>query len=276
MSREPYDIHAALAALADGTLPDEQQESVLARVGESPELAAELEDQRRAVLLVRSLEQAQAPGLLRRSIELAAGGELATVTAADHNVGGAAPAVRRRRPRPALLRPSRLGAALALGAAVAVVLVLVLTGGGGAAAPTVVQASRPGLLAATGGAPAESPDNHRQLTISAAGIAYPYWGGALGWSATGARTDSVGGRTVTTVFYTSHHGRRIGYSIVSGPALAVPAGSTVVQRHGISFHILAGDNPTILTWRQSGHTCILTAHGVGARSLTRLAARAQA
>ncbi len=291
MTLEPDDIHAALAALADGTLPDDSHESVLARVAESPELAAELEDQRRAVLLVRSLERVEAPTLLRRSIELAAGG--ATATAGATGTGGAGEAAQLRTPsvhssswrsprpeaggaRRRLVPPFRLKAAFALGAAVAVVLVLVLTSGGGASAPTVLQASRTGLLAATGGAPAESRQNNHQLTMSAAGIAYPYWGGSLGWNATGARSDTIGGRTVTTVFYASHHGRRVGYSIVSGPVLAIPAGSAAVQRHGLGFHIVRAANPTIVTWRQAGHTCILTAHGVGARTLVHLAAWAQA
>jgi hypothetical protein len=306
VSREPEDIHAALAALADGTLPDDRHGSVLARVAESPELAAELEDQRRAVLLVRSLERVEAPDLLRRSIELAAAGAGRTRGAhagagdpvTSRVVGGLAgdtPLARRatRGSRSALLSPPRSKpegtrrwlaspfrpmAALALGAAVAVVLVLVLTTGGGTSSspPTVLQASHAGLLAATGGAPAESRHNNHQLSISAAGIAYPYWGGSLGWSATGARTDTVDGRTVTTVFYDSHHGRRIGYSIVSGPALAVPAGSAAVQRQGLGFHVVGRGNPTIVTWRQAGHTCILTAHGVSADTLTHLAAWARA
>jgi anti-sigma factor RsiW len=272
VSREPDDINAALAALADGTLPDDRHESVSARVSESPELAAELEDQRRAVLLVRSLERVEAPDLLRRSIELAADGELATAAAGRTSDANAD--TRRRRAFPFGAKPA---AALALGAAVAVVLVLVLTSGGATSSPpTVLQASHTALLAATGGAPAESRDNNHQLTISAAGIAYPYWGGSLGWNATGARTDTVDGRTVTTVFYASRHGRRIGYSIVSGPALAIPSGSASVQRHGLSFHVVSRANPTIVTWREAGHTCILTAHGVSAHTLVHLAAWARA
>jgi hypothetical protein len=91
MSREPEDIHAALAALADGTLPEQRRESVLARVAESRELAAELEDQRRAVMLVRSLERVEAPALLRRSIELAAAGD--TATAGEGRLTGTGAAV---------------------------------------------------------------------------------------------------------------------------------------------------------------------------------------
>ncbi|HEV3321058.1 MAG TPA: hypothetical protein VG147_02570 [Solirubrobacteraceae bacterium] len=280
MSREPEDIHAALAALADGTLPEPGRESVLARVAESPELAAELEDQRRAVMLARSLERVEAPTLLRRSIELAATGDAAIrdATAGEGSTsagfGRSAQPKRERGSRrsPSFLRrPPRLAAGVAFAAAVAVVLVLVLATGGGTSAPTVLQASSSGLGTATGAAPAESPHNPHLLAASAAGIGYPYWGGKLGWRAVGARTDTVGGRTVTTVFYTDSRARRIGYSIVSGAALAIPAGSASVQRHGVSFHVLRHANPTIVTWREAGHTCILTARGVSAGTLMRLA-----
>jgi hypothetical protein len=277
MSREPEDIHAALAALADGTLPEQERESLLARVAQSPELTAELNDQRRAVAIVRSLERVEAPALLRRSTELAAAGDVASTGAVRSVSGAAAAAQTPRRERNhgslrALHRPSRLAAAGALAGAVAVVLVLVLTSGGSASAPTVLQASSAGLRAATQAAPVESPHNPHLLAVSAAGISYPYWGGRLGWSAAGARTDTVGGRTVTTVFYGNRHGRQIGYSIVSGSALPIPAGSAVVQRQGIDFHVVSHAHPTVVAWHEAGHTCILTARGVDAATLVRLAA----
>ncbi len=281
MSREPDDIHAALAALADGTLPEHERESALARVAASPELASELEDQRRAVMLVRSLERVEAPTLLRRSIELAASGEAAIGHAAaeDGLAAGATHSprgsrrgrVRGSRRPPSLRLPSRLLAGAAVAAAVVVVLVLVLTTGGGTSAPTVLQASGAGLRTATGAAPTENPSNPDLLAASAVGISYPYWGGRLGWKAVGARTDTVGGRTVTTVFYSNSRSRRIGYSIVAGTALAIPAASTSVEHRGVSFHVINHANPTIVTWREGGHTCILTARGVGSGTLIRLA-----
>ncbi len=291
MSREPEDIHAELAALADGTLSEQRHESVLARVAESPELAAELEDQRRAMMLVSSLERVEAPTLLRRSIELAAAGDAAAgegsasaratagrasrQTRSDAAAAHSSQRTRERGSRRAsssLRLPSRLAAGVAFAAAVAVVLVvLVLTTGGSTSAPTVLQASSAGLRTATGAAPAESSHNPHLLAVSAAGIDYPYWGGTLGWKAIGARTDTVGGRTVTTVFYTNSRARRIGYSIVAGDPLAIPVGSSSVERHGVSFHVISHTNPTIVTWREAGHTCILSARGVSAGTLMRLA-----
>jgi hypothetical protein len=152
-----------------------------------------------------------------------------------------------------------------------VVLVLVLTTGGGTSAPTVLQASDAGLRSATGAAPAENPHNPHLLAASAVGISYPYWGGRLGWNAAGTRTDTVGGRTVTTVFYANSRSRRIGYSIVAGPALAIPSGGTTVEHGGVSFHVISHASPAIVTWREAGHTCILTARGVSIGTLMRLA-----
>ncbi|MGH2855467.1 MAG: hypothetical protein ACRDLF_14895, partial [Solirubrobacteraceae bacterium] len=177
----------------------------------------------------------------------------------------------RRARRPVRLR---LQAAVAVAVVAAVAVVLALTTGGSGtptAAPTLLQASSVALSPSTQAAPAESSRNRHLLAASAAGISYPYWGGELGWRAAGARTDTVGGRTVTTVLYTDRNARRIGYSIVSGGVLPVPAGSTAIERHGMRFHVVAAKGATVVTWREAGHTCILTARGVGARTLVHLA-----
>jgi hypothetical protein len=39
----------------------------------------------------------------------------------------------------------------------------------------------------------------------------------------------------------------------------------------VSFHVLSHANPTIVTWGEAGHTCILTARGVSTGTLIRLA-----
>lgn len=260
MSSEPEDIQTELAALADGTLPAERSEQLLALLADSPALAAELESQRSAVAIVRSLQSVEAPSLLRRSIE--------TMTAEDGRPASVRSARARRVRGPARLRVQAL---VALGTAAALALALALATGGPSGAPTVLQASSSALGPSTRAAPLESTRNHHLLAASAAGITYPYWGGRLGWRATGGRIDTVAGRTVTTVFYTDRAARRIGYSIVSGDALPIPAGSTAIERHGVRFHVLRAVGPTVLTWREAGHTCILTAHAVEARTLARLA-----
>jgi hypothetical protein len=268
MSHKTEDIHAELAALADGTLPAQRREQLLALLADSAELTAELESQRRAVAIVHSLESVEAPSLLHRSIETMTTG--ADQPASARSIGARSVGTRRRQ-RSLQLLP-RFAAAVALVAVAAVALTVALTTGGGTSAPTVLQASSLGLLSATQAAPSESPHNHRLLSASAAGIHYPYWGGSLGWRAAGARSDRLGGHAVTTVFYTNSHSQWIGYSIVSGSALPIPTASTVLHRHGVSFNVVSRADPTILTWREAGHTCILTARGVSARTLVHLAA----
>ncbi|MFI5003427.1 MAG: hypothetical protein ACHQE6_00290 [Solirubrobacterales bacterium] len=261
MSHEPEDIQAELAALADGTLPDGRREQLLAQIADSPELTSELESQRHAVALMRTLEHVEAPSLLRRSIE--------TLTAGGTETASARSVAPRHGRRPLRLAP-RLAAAVALAAVAAVAVTLALTAGS-TSAPTVLEASSLAQGPSTQAAPTESPHHPHLLAASAAGISYPYWGGRLGWRAVGARTDSVGGRTLTTVFYSDHAARRIAYSIVSGGALPVPAGSATIERRGVRFQIVRPGGPTVVTWRQAGHTCILTAHAVPAGTLVRLA-----
>jgi hypothetical protein len=265
MSRKPEDTHADLAALADGTLPAARREQLLALLADSPDLAAELERQRRAVTIMRSLESVEAPSLLRRSIE--------TSTAGAEEPGSARSTSAPRRWRTVPLR-LQAGAAVALAAVAVVAVVLALTGGssGPTAAPTLLQASSSALGPSTQPAPAKSRRNPNLLAASAAGIAFPYWGDRFGWQAAGARTDTVAGRTVTTVFYTHRGAGRVWYSIVSGAALPVPAGSATIERRGVSFHVVRSANPTVVTWREAGHTCILTARAVDAGTLVRLAA----
>lgn len=96
-------------------------------------------------------------------------------------------------------------------------------------------------------------------------------GGSIGWPTAGARVDRLGGRTITTVFYATHGGGRVGYAIVAGRPLPSPAGGTVVDRGGVRFRVLAAAGLTVLTWREGGHTCILTARDVPAHTLLGLA-----
>jgi anti-sigma factor RsiW len=66
----PQDEIAELAALADGSLAPEDRASLEARVGESPELAARLAEQERAVAFARSAAaEVEAPAALRTRIE---------------------------------------------------------------------------------------------------------------------------------------------------------------------------------------------------------------
>jgi hypothetical protein len=170
-------------------------------------------------------------------------------------------------------RPLALAGALA-GAAVVVLALILALGGGSSSTPTVQQASVLAQRPATQSAPAESSVPGR-LTISAAGIPYPYWGQRFGWQAVGSRTDSVGGRMVTTVFYASRAGaaapKRIAYSIVAGAPLAVPTAGHAAVSHGTRYWVLGSGAKTVVTWRRAGHTCILVGSGVSSHTLLTLA-----
>jgi Anti-sigma-K factor rskA, C-terminal len=70
MGRSGQDELSELAALADGSLAPDRRAALEARVAESPELAALLAEQERAVALTRSaVEGVEAPAGLRRRIE---------------------------------------------------------------------------------------------------------------------------------------------------------------------------------------------------------------
>ncbi|MGA9876702.1 MAG: hypothetical protein WBQ21_12935 [Solirubrobacteraceae bacterium] len=255
MSHEQKDIEAQLAALADGTLPPSEREQVLRRIEQSPELAVELERQRRAVGILTSIQDVQAPAALHSSIQSLA-----------------ASARPRRRRAAVSLRLAGAGALAA--AAVAAFIIALIAGTTGE--PTVQQAASLALRPATLASPAESSRDRGVLDSNVEGIAYPYWQGNFGWQAAGARVDRLAGRTITTVFYT-HNGTthtgpgRIGYAIVAGHPLTLPRG-TVRTLRGISFRVLTSEGATVVTWRQAGHTCILVARGVPSSTLVHLAA----
>jgi hypothetical protein len=195
---------------------------------------------------MRTLDAVHAPDSLRRSIE-----ELTSSA----------------RPRRRALRP-RLAGAGALAAAVAATAAIVLDVGA-QRPPTVLQASRVALGPATLASPAENPRERGLLETSVEGVPYPYWGGRRGWPTAGARIDRLDGRRITTVFYLARDGKRIGYAIVAGHPLAEPSAGAVA-RAGVRFHVLDSAGATIVTWREAGHTCILVARGVPARTLLRL------
>ncbi len=209
--------------------------------------------QRATATLVSSID-VPAPAALRRRVR---------------EMTDAAPRRSRRVSRPLALAGALVGAAV-----VVVALILALGGGSSGSAPTVQQASTLAQRPATQSAPAESSVPGR-LAISAAGIPYPYWGRRFGWEAVGARTDSVGGRMVTTVFYSSHAGatgsRRIAYSIVAGTPLAIPTVGRAAVSRGTRYRVLSSGTAAVVTWRRAGHTCILVGSGVSAHTLLTLA-----
>jgi hypothetical protein len=237
MGNSMDDHTADLAALADGSIPAERRDALLAR----PDMAA----QREALAAIRATEVVRAPDRLRAAVAA-----IETAGSGAASFTGPARAPRRRRWR----LPALAGAVAA--AAVAAVLVL------GGSEPTVAQAARLALAPATRPAPAA---HGGVLDASVGGVAYPYFGGTE-WDAAGARADRLDGRRLMTVVYTNRHGQRVSYAIADGPALAVNGGTVVDGKR-----VLHDGPTTIVTWLRKGHTCILAARGVDARQLVELA-----
>lgn len=172
------------------------------------------------------------------------------------------------RRRPATIRWGLSGAAAF--AAVVAVLVVSLAGGGGSTLtlPTAVALT---LRPATMAAPVENPHNDTMLAASVDGVAFPYWEESFGWRSTGARTDHVDGRTVTTVFYADAHGHWIGYAIVAGTPAPQVSGGVVKERAGTPYRFLSEDGAQVVTWLRDGHLCVVAGHGVSVGTMLSLA-----
>ena len=232
----------AIARLADGSV-SEAQRGVLERlVADSPELAAKLSEQRRALELVGAVDVLAPQRLLER---------LATPASAPT-------------PRPRRRVPLR-GIAVLVGAIVVLALLAARNHG-----PNVSGEIHLALARATLPAPAASPADRGELKASVDGIAFPDWH-ARGWQASGARADALEGRAVETVFYRSADYGRLGYSIVAGLPLALPSGGRSHGDGAVTYTVFHLDGATVVTWRRYGHTCVLAARRAPASALLALA-----
>jgi hypothetical protein len=179
-----------------------------------------------------------------------------------------------RRRRGGALPPRLAGVFAAAGAIAAVLVVLGLFAGrildDGTSTPGVRAVAPIALRAAT--APAPATQSGGELLAARVGpIAFPTWTRA-GWRAVGARSDTVGGRALRTVFYVDAAGRRIGYAIAD--AQLPVAGGQLVTRRGEALRVLARGATSIVTWRRDGRTCILAGRGVPVERLLTLASYA--
>lgn len=164
-----------------------------------------------------------------------------------------------------------LGALTLAGAVVVAVLAVALAGGGTTGSKlTMRQTLALTLLPATTTAPAENPHNGSELSASVGGVAFPYWDD-LGWRSTGTRSDHVGGRTVTTVFYVNARGQRVGYAIVAGTPAPAVGGGVVRWRGGTPYRLLMQDGAHVVSWQRDGHLCVVAGHGVSSATLLTLA-----
>lgn len=250
MTDLPGDIQSDLTAVADGSLTGERRARMLAQIEGSPELAAALEQQEQALALIRSAEVTAPEELHARVREMVS-----------------APRGRRRSWRPTAglaFGPGLAGAAAALAAAAVVVGVAVERGSSGL---TFGEASALALRPATMAAPSESAAS-TWLPVSVEGVRFPYWGRA--WRVSGERIDRLDGQSVTTVFYESRFGTRVGYAIVAGHPPAAGGGRVVVH-NGVAYRLLSQNGAPTITWLRAGHACIISGRGVSDATLLRLA-----
>jgi hypothetical protein len=237
-------ILADLSALADGTLDADRANSVRALIDRSPELRRRYEHERRAVTALHELRGDRAPARLRIAVD------------------------RRRRPAP--VRRARLayGGAIAAVAAAVVAAILLLPG----AAPGSPSVSQAAALALRGSAmlPPGPTGTPGKLNQEVQDIYFPDWSSRFGWKPAGQRIDRIGGRLAVTVYY-QRGSTKVAYTIVDSPALAWPNGETT-WLHAVKLRTFASNGRLIVTWRRGNHTCVLSASGVSAAEMARLAA----
>jgi len=169
---------------------------------------------------------------------------------------------------------SRLGLGLAGSlaiAAVAAVAIAVGLSGGGAPTLSLREASAVTLSAATAPAPGESASDRAHLAAAVDGVAFPYWEDHFGWRSTGARSDRLGGRAVTTVFYEDSRGQRLGYAIVAGTPAPRLNGGVVAWRGGVPYRLASENGVPVISWQRDGHLCVVSGRGLDSATLLRLA-----
>lgn len=185
-------------------------------------------------------------------------------------VAARAPAVACGRTRS--LRVGLLVGAPVVAVAVAAMVVLAMSLTAGGSSPlTVDGAVALTLKPPTMAAPVENPRDGTQLMVAVDGIPFPYWEDSFGWRAMGERVDRVGGRDVTTVYYTNGRNRWLGYAIVGGTPPPVVAKGQIIARAGTYYRLWSSHGASVVTWLRSGRLCVVTGHGVSNRTLLALA-----
>jgi len=171
---------------------------------------------------------------------------------------------RSARRRRSIARPRAFGFGFAGAFAAAVAVVVVLLVGSATAPPTAFAAAQQAALAKpTAAAP-------RSLVAAGTTIAFPRWS-ARGWPSIGTRSDRLGGRTVTTEFYSSYENGSLGYSIVSGAPLRLGARGHTVTHSGSNYWVIRVGGAQIVAWVQAGHTCVVASRTAQADTLLKLA-----
>lgn len=174
----------------------------------------------------------------------------------------------RRQPRRAGLGRLLIPAA-GVAAAAAIAIAIVLATGG---EPTISDAAKAALRPPTEPAPAKDPRDAKLVQASIGGLQFPNYGWwQKGWKTVGARHDELSGRDALTISYRGSDGR-VGYTIVDGDPLEVPADARRIDVKGKRLAAWRSDGTTVLTWREQGHTCVLASRELGVKRLVAFAA----
>ncbi len=238
-----------VSALADGSIDPARRDAVEARIAASPELSALYAREQRVVDLLhqRASDRSgagrrSAPGSRPSGRSARSPPAVGSATAAVWSAHWRSPRSRSRFCCPAA-RPARRRSAKL---------------------PRWRRAAR------RWPAPAADPDQPGKLQTLIEGIYFPDWSLAFHWRASGQRTDTINGRRAVTVYY-DWKGHRLAYTIVGSPALNTPT-ARVTTLKGVELHTLTIGGRLVVTWKRGNNTCVLSATGIPAAKLQKLAA----
>jgi hypothetical protein len=224
--------------------PEEQEAAAITRLVDAPAADADRPEIRRQVASQRSVASQlktggpTPPDRLVRSVE-------AKVRAAYG-------------PHAARSRRTWLPAAAVAGlAAVCAAIVIAVVGVGGSTGPSVPAAAQLAFASSTGPAPAAK--SAALLDVSYGGVTYPNYH-KFSVPPTGTRTDRIGGRPALTVFYRLPDGTPLSYTVFSGKAVPLPAGTKNVSFEGVPLKTFTTSSGlSVVTLVRHGRTCVLAA-----------------
>ncbi len=235
---------AAITHLADGSASEAERARLEAAVARSPELAAELAEQRRVVAMLASLDVGAPASLHQRVFR---------------------PQARAASGRP---RPTSRIAIVAV-VLIALVVFAIARPVGHANVRSVVAIA---LATGDGVPPGVSPRDHALLGVAIDRVAFPNWN-ARGWRTSGSRIDTLGGQQVETVYYSAEGYERVGYAIVGGAALRVTGARRAATLAGVTYSTIRDGGASVVTWRRDGHTCVLASRHASVSALIALASQ---
>jgi hypothetical protein len=182
-----------------------------------------------------------------------------------------APAAVSVRPAPEPRAPLRHAAAGALAAVLAACVAVAALVAPGADPPSPERVAVLSMLPATEPRP---PQTGTALEAEVDGVRFPNWEPDFGWRTTGMRRDRLGDRDTATVYY-EHHGHRLAYTIVAGPALGLPDGARIVERDGLRIALYRDPRHgghDVAVFERDGHTCVVAGHVLEVETIVELSA----